>query len=140
MRVIVVGIAGESYAVPMSDVREVVTGPLLTPLPGAPDAVAGLLNVRGEVIPVVDGHALVGAVRHAGGHDRRSAVVVDTRLGAVAIVFDGVAGTAELQQLIQPSERPGCRGVYGTGSGIAALLHLEPALARVGQLLPEDAR
>ncbi len=139
MRVIVVGIAGESYAVPMSDVREVVTDPLLTPLPGAPDAVVGLVNIRGEVIPVVDGHALVGAVRHNGRHDRPSAVVVDTRLGAVAIVFDGVAGTAELQELIQPSERPACRGVYGTGSGITALLHLEAALARVGLLLPEDA-
>ncbi len=139
MRAVVVEIAGEWYAVPMSDVREVVTDPLLTPLPGAPHAVAGLLNVRGEVIPVVDGHALVGAVRDAGARDRRSAVVVDTRLGAVAIVFDGSAGTAELRELIQPSERPGCRGVYGTGSGIAALLHLEPALARVGLLLPEDA-
>ncbi|WP_224244847.1 chemotaxis protein CheW [Hyalangium gracile] len=45
---------GQRYALPSADVRELVRAALLTPLPRAPDVVEGLLNLRGELLPVLD--------------------------------------------------------------------------------------
>ena len=47
-------LAGESYAVPLAQVREV--GPLhdLTPVPGTPPFVLGIINLHGEIRTVID--------------------------------------------------------------------------------------
>jgi purine-binding chemotaxis protein CheW len=45
---------GQRYALPMGDVRELVHAVRLTPLPRAPDVVEGLLNLRGELLPVLN--------------------------------------------------------------------------------------
>lgn len=45
---------GQRYALPAADVRELVRAARLTPLPRAPDVVEGLLNLRGELLPVLD--------------------------------------------------------------------------------------
>lgn len=42
------------YGLPVEDVRELVRAARLTPLPRAPDVVEGLLNLRGELLPVLD--------------------------------------------------------------------------------------
>lgn len=44
----------QRYALPSTDVRELVRAARLTPLPRAPDVVEGLLNLRGELLPVLD--------------------------------------------------------------------------------------
>ncbi|NLG60860.1 MAG: chemotaxis protein CheW [Candidatus Cloacimonetes bacterium] len=41
-------------AVPLSHVREVQRAVAVTPLPGAPEIVDGVIDVRGEVVPVID--------------------------------------------------------------------------------------
>ncbi|SEU37697.1 chemotaxis protein CheW [Stigmatella erecta] len=45
---------GQRYALPSMDVRELVRAVSLTPLPRAPDVVEGLLNLRGQLLPVLD--------------------------------------------------------------------------------------
>lgn len=45
---------GHRYALPSAEVRELVRAALVTPLPRAPDVVEGLLNLRGELLPVLD--------------------------------------------------------------------------------------
>jgi len=48
-------VVGEvAYAVPISSVKEIVNPVLLTELPHAPRAVAGVADHRGEVVPIVD--------------------------------------------------------------------------------------
>ena len=46
--------AGQLYALPSSIVKEVLRAFSATPLPNAPPMVEGLLNVRGEIIPLVN--------------------------------------------------------------------------------------
>jgi purine-binding chemotaxis protein CheW len=52
--VLVLGIGKERYGIPLPDVVEVL--PLLspTPVPGAPAVFAGVINVHGEIRPVID--------------------------------------------------------------------------------------
>jgi purine-binding chemotaxis protein CheW len=47
-------LAGEKYAVESSFVREVYQFREFTPIPGAPSFVLGLINVRGQIVSVVD--------------------------------------------------------------------------------------
>jgi purine-binding chemotaxis protein CheW len=44
---------GQRYALPVVDVRELLRAVRLTHLPRAPDVVEGLLNLRGELLPVL---------------------------------------------------------------------------------------
>jgi len=42
----------QSYAVPIYEVREIVRARILTEVPGGPKDVIGILNLRGEILPV----------------------------------------------------------------------------------------
>jgi purine-binding chemotaxis protein CheW len=54
--------SGTCFALPQRQVREIVPARRLTRVPGAPDAVRGLLNVRGALVTVLDlaAHFAVG--------------------------------------------------------------------------------
>ncbi len=47
-------VGGEEYVVDLKRVREVVSPLPIRPVPRAPDAIEGVVDLRGEVIPVVD--------------------------------------------------------------------------------------
>jgi purine-binding chemotaxis protein CheW len=52
--VLVFEVGGQTYALPTADVRELVRAVAITPLPNAPGAIEGIVNVRGRVLPVLD--------------------------------------------------------------------------------------
>jgi len=52
--VLTFALAGERCAIAAEDVREVLRAALPARLPKAPDVVAGVLNVRGELVPLLD--------------------------------------------------------------------------------------
>lgn len=51
---------GETYALPVGHVREIVRVDSVTRVPGGPREIRGVTNVRGRVIPVVDLRARLG--------------------------------------------------------------------------------
>ena len=53
-------IAHQQYALPLDVVLEIVRLPALVPLAGSPPTLSGLLNLRGQYLPVLDVRALVG--------------------------------------------------------------------------------
>lgn len=54
MRHVVFRVERERYALPLAAVREVVVPGVLSVVPRAPDAVRGIMNLRGRVVTVVD--------------------------------------------------------------------------------------
>jgi len=44
----------ETFGVPISTVHEIVRVPVITAVPESPDCVEGVINLRGQIIPVVD--------------------------------------------------------------------------------------
>lgn len=54
LQVLVFELARQRYALPSSDVRQVVRAVSVMPLPRAPDIVEGVIDVRGAVVPVLD--------------------------------------------------------------------------------------
>jgi purine-binding chemotaxis protein CheW len=59
-RACVVLLGGRPFAVDVTDAREVVVLETTTPVPGAPAAVIGVMNLRGNVLPVVEARPLLG--------------------------------------------------------------------------------
>ncbi|HLU62742.1 MAG TPA: chemotaxis protein CheW [Gammaproteobacteria bacterium] len=94
-------VAGEAYGVDILRVREIRGWSRATRVPGAPDHVLGVLNLRGSIVPVIDMRARFGMELaeptattviivlcvHGGSGERDVGVVVD----AVSDVFDVAA-------------------------------------------------
>ncbi len=92
------------YAVELDAVREVVPFHSATRLPGAPPHVAGLANVRGTIVTLIDlGAQLAGVLsaRVAGTvmlverRDRVVGVVVDEVMDVQALAADGLLSSAQ---------------------------------------------
>jgi purine-binding chemotaxis protein CheW len=74
MRFLEFQLGEESYAVELLKVREVITPPELTPLPKAPNYVCGLMNLRGQVLTVLDLRKRLGI--HELKNQTESAVII----------------------------------------------------------------
>jgi len=74
-------VAGQVYAIDVSQMREVVRWQTVTPLPNAPALIEGVIDLRGSVVPVVDlGRALgLGPVKSG----RRARIAVTEVEGLV---------------------------------------------------------
>jgi purine-binding chemotaxis protein CheW len=54
IRVVTFALGGERYAIETRYVREIIRMAQVTPMPGVPDHFIGLMNLRGEILPLVD--------------------------------------------------------------------------------------
>lgn len=129
-RLLLFGVRGRRFACELAAVREIVPFGLVTRLPGAPPAVAGVSNVRGLVVTVVD----LG-VRLADGP-------VDRAEGAVLLVEHAGtvlgAGVDDLRDVVVPeggvqtASGGGAAGAAGVVCGVVTTAHgiaevLDPA-------------
>jgi purine-binding chemotaxis protein CheW len=121
VQALVLPIGDDRYAVDLTDVREVVPDPALTPLPGAPPAVLGVVNLRGELVPVLDTATLLGV----GRLERVAFVAVaEADEGLAGLATDGEPATAALEQPVGAAELPAATTRYALGAGAVTLLAL----------------
>ena len=59
-RLLVFEVGGSVFACDMESFREILTPHPMTRLPGAPDTVCGLINLRGTIVTVIDGGTVLG--------------------------------------------------------------------------------
>lgn len=59
-RLLAFEVGGSVFACEMESFREIVPTPRTTRLPGAPDTVCGLINLRGTIVTVIDGGVALG--------------------------------------------------------------------------------
>ena len=79
-------VGGHTYAIDVTQVREVVRWQPVTPLPNAPALIEGVIDLRGAVVPVVDlGRALGGAPVAPGQHARIAVTEVDGLVMGLAV-------------------------------------------------------
>lgn len=107
------------YGVEVERVQEVLRSQTCTPVPLAPDAVGGLLNLRGQVVTAVDLRRRMGMPGRADGQDPMNVVV---RVGgeAVSLLVDVIGGVVNVtDDLFEPPpdtlsgpHRELIRGVY----------------------------
>jgi purine-binding chemotaxis protein CheW len=81
LHAVVFQVGGVVCALPAGLVREILPAARPTRVPGVPAAVEGLVNVRGSLVTVVDGHALLGQPR---GADAELSLLLLDRRGRIA--------------------------------------------------------
>ena len=99
-------LAGERYAVDLAHVREVCPIKSITPLPGTPLFVLGIMNVRGQILSVID---LKNLFKLPGGSpgDRSKVIIVRNSEMEIGIFADVVSGIETISfgevQAVPPS-------------------------------------
>jgi purine-binding chemotaxis protein CheW len=127
--VVAVRVADEEFALPVMQVRDVLRHRQLTPVPLAPRAVAGLLNLRGHIVTAIDLRLRLGLPPRVEGSEA-SLVVVENGSELYALVVDSVDDVFRLEERRLETAPLGldmrCRAVasavYTTETGFIALL------------------
>jgi purine-binding chemotaxis protein CheW len=88
-------LGGETYAVEIARVLEVLRTPSITEVPRAPGEVLGIISLRGEVITVIDPRGRLGLGRAEGSPARR-VLIVDDGEGTCGLLIDEVVGVVRL--------------------------------------------
>lgn len=83
------------YGVPIETIREINRMSDIAVVPRAPEHVAGVINLRGKVIPVVTLRCLFGFA-DAGYTKSTCIIVIEGRHGQVGVIVDAVNGVVEL--------------------------------------------
>jgi len=83
-------IAGEEYAVKITDVQEINRMSEVTHMPGAPSYIDGLVNLRGNVIPALNLRRRFDLPEHE-RNDATRIIIVDTGNRKTGIVVDAVS-------------------------------------------------
>lgn len=127
MRALVVAVGPERYTLSLDEVREVVAAPAVCEVPIAPEGLLGVMNLRGDVIPVLDTGRLLG---RAPLGSAPYAAVVQTPRGLAALAADGEPQTATLAEPLRSEDG---RVRHAVDGGLAAPIDLA---ALIGALRP----
>lgn len=138
-------IRNEEFAFPIQDVREVDKMTTVTPVPQAPAAVAGMVDVRGEVIPVISLRDLFGLAAEAPGPKSRIIFVElpgadATRKRVVGCIVDSLSRVLRLPKNSVSSVPPELLGEHRRYlEGVARLDGRLIMILRAARLVPASA-
>jgi purine-binding chemotaxis protein CheW len=91
------GLAHEEYGLEILQVREIMGMMDITPVPRTPAYVRGVINLRGNIIPVVD-LRLKFAMEAAEATDETCIIVVDANAIQIGVVVDRVSEVLDISQ------------------------------------------
>jgi purine-binding chemotaxis protein CheW len=87
----------ETYGINVMQVQEVLRVTEIAPVPGAPDYVLGIINLRGNVVTVLDTRTRFGLMSRE-PDDSSRVVVIEADHTVVGILVDSVAEVVELRR------------------------------------------
>jgi purine-binding chemotaxis protein CheW len=87
----------ETYGINVMQVQEVLRVTEIAPVPGAPPYVLGIINLRGNVVTVVDTRSRFG-LPPTEIDDASRVVIIESEQQVVGILVDSVAEVVELRQ------------------------------------------
>ncbi len=88
-------VGGETFAVPIGLVHEIVRVPEITAVPEAPGCVEGVINLRGKIIPVVDLRKRFGEAPASRGKKNRI-LVAEVEGKLVGLMVDAASEVLKL--------------------------------------------
>ena len=125
-----VRVANEDYALPVNEVLEVCELGEVTPVPGAPTAVMGLSNLRGNVMAVLD---LATILRLPGQPDPDRIVVAAHGGRRAALAVDSIVGVEELPESTAPADSLHLSGAALMDGSLVGVIDVGSVLDHVQQ-------
>jgi len=150
MNVLLFEIEGRRLALPAERVREVARMVAVTPLPGAPGVVEGVVNLRGAIVPVFDLRRRLGLPARAVSAQQHL-VFAEAGGRLVALRVDQADTLAEIADdaIAPPPARPGATagdavtphvaGIAATEDGALVIYDLDAFLSAADERSLEDA-
>lgn len=138
IQLVVFRIKDEEFGLPIQRVREIIKVPHITHLPHSADYVEGVINLRGDVMPVVNLRVRFGLPARE-NNDRTRIIIVEFAAGQVGLVVDEVTEVLRL-----PHEQIGPPPAHVAGlrteliSGVGKLDDRLLILLEVDHLLSSD--
>ena len=121
----------QSYALPLESVSRIVRAAEVTPLPLAPDLVAGALDVGGRILPVFNLRRRLRLPERPIGLDDQFVIARSARR-LVALVVDQAVGVIDAwpadDAALAPRQRH-LRGVLSSSDGLVLITDLESFLS-----------
>ena len=90
-------LAGETYGINVMQVQEVLRYTEIAPVPGASNHVLGIINLRGNVVTVIDTRVRFG-LPQGDINDNTRIVVIEANTHVIGIMVDSVAEVVYLRQ------------------------------------------
>ena len=139
-QLVIFDLAEETYGVDIGSVREIIRIQEITKVPRTPDFVEGVINLRGNVIPVIDLRKRFGFQQTDATKDTRI-VVVDINGNDIGVVVDAVTEVLRLSSdavepptgVIVSADSDYLLGIAKLESRLIILLDLQRALSNMEQ-------
>jgi len=96
VQLLVFVLAQQHFAVLLGHVRSVIAAVQVTPVPGAPDLVLGIIDLHGEIVPVLDLRRRMGHARPAVSVDDQF-VLVQCQARTLALLANHCVGVVQRQ-------------------------------------------
>jgi purine-binding chemotaxis protein CheW len=90
IQIVIFRLQNEEFGIPINQVREIVRLVKITHIPEAPGFIVGVINLRGEVIPVIDLTRQFGLPRQAQLPKTARIVVVEMNESIQGMIVDEV--------------------------------------------------
>lgn len=136
-------LAGVRYAVEVARVQEILRPRPLTPVPGGAHWLAGIMNLRGAIVPVLSLHRLLDQPAAEQTDDSR-VLVTDVTGEAVGLQVDAVGGVWHAaDRLFEPAPAVGdaratlpVGGVFQRTDGVVLVLDVAAVIGRCAGQAP----
>ncbi len=134
-------IAEDTYAIPVEVLIEIIISPKIFPVPTTPSHVLGVINLRGNIVPIVDirpalslpQRSISGQIAIIRQGSMMLGFIVDTVSAVISLPISYVQplpSEAGLQQSFKSSTRF-LRGIIQRDTGVAALLNIERVIDEI---------
>ncbi len=133
-RFLLVTVGERHFGLALSDIREAIALPEITPLPASPKFFMGIISLRGTVIPVIDMAAKMGIKEKYNGdpldqgvvicqiHDQYYGIVVDAIESVISVQVSQISAVPQLSN----ENTSFISGIYKGEAGLTILI--EPSL------------
>ncbi|WP_017926412.1 MULTISPECIES: chemotaxis protein CheW [unclassified Thioalkalivibrio] len=129
-------LAEETYAIDVLQVQEVLKVTEIAPVPGVPDYILGIINLRGNVVTVIDARRRMGLDDREPDEASRI-VIIDVDNQNVGILVDSVSEVVRISlDSVEPAPEVGnddssrfIQGVTSTEQGLTILVDLNKLLS-----------
>jgi len=108
----------EEYGIEIFKVREIIGMLPITPVPGSPPEMIGVINLRGKVIPVISIRTRFG-MAPVEAHPHNVIIVVENARGEIGLAVDRVAEVARFTEA--ETEAPPAYGLAIDTTCVAAI-------------------
>ncbi len=128
---------GEKYGIDVMLVKEVLRNIEIAPVPGAPNYVLGIINLRGNVVTVIDTRTRFGLAAKEVDENSR-VIVIEAEDQSVGILVDAIAEVADIPESeIEVTPNIGnddsskyIMGVYSTKGNLIILVEIAKLLTQ----------